>query len=135
MRVAVIGTGYVGLVVGTCLADLGNNVICVDVDRAKIGKLRKGECPIYEPGLEEMIKRNLKKKRLAFTTNTAEAVRDSYVIYIAVGTPQAKNGRADLRYVKQAAEQIGKAMNGEKVIVNKSTVPVGTAELVKRIIA
>jgi UDPglucose 6-dehydrogenase len=135
MKVAVIGTGYVGLVVGTCLADLGNNVICVDIDKRKIEKLRKGQCPIYEPGLEEMIKRNLKRKRLAFTTNTAKAVKDSYVIYIAVGTPQAKNGRADLKYVRQAAEQIGKAMNGEKIIVNKSTVPVGTAELVKSIIA
>ena len=135
MRVAVIGTGYVGLVVGTCLADLGNNVICVDIDKEKIAKLNKGICPIYEPGLPELIEKNLKARRLEFTTDLAKAVKNSYVIYIAVGTPQAKNGRADLRYVKQAAEQIGKAMESEKVIVNKSTVPVGTADMIKRIIA
>lgn len=135
MRVVVIGTGYVGLVVGTCLADLGNKVICVDIDKNKIEKLSRGICPIYEPGLEEMIERNLKKGRLTFTTNLSNAVKNSHVIYIAVGTPQAKNGKADLRYVKQAAEQIGKAMESEKIIVNKSTVPVGTAELVKRIIS
>ena len=135
MRVAVIGTGYVGLVVGTCLADLGNNIICVDIDKEKIEKLNKGICPIYEPGLPELIEKNLKARRLEFTTDLAKAVKNSYVIYIAVGTPQAKNGRADLRYVRQAAEQIGKAMEGEKVIVNKSTVPVGTADMVKRIIA
>ncbi len=135
MDIAVIGTGYVGLVVGTCLADLGNNVICVDIDRKKIAKLKKGICPIYEPELPKLIRKNAKAGRLKFTTNVEKAVKNSYVIYIAVGTPQAKNGRADLKYVKMAAKQIGKAMNGEKIIVNKSTVPVGTAELVKSIIA
>jgi len=135
MDVAVIGTGYVGLVVGTCLADLGNKVICVDVDREKIKKLNNGECPIYEPGLEKMIKRNVRGKRLTFTTDTSKAVKNSYVIYIAVGTPQAKSGKADLKYVRQVAEQIGRAMDCEKVIVNKSTVPVGTADMVKRIIS
>ncbi len=134
MEIAVVGTGYVGLVVGACLADLGNRVICVDVDEKKIEMLKRGESPIYEPGLDELLERNIGKQRLSFTTDIERAVKESSIIFIAVGTPQGKNGKADLKYVKQAAESIGKAMNGEKIIVNKSTVPIGTGKMVEKII-
>jgi len=135
MKVAVIGTGYVGLVTGACLADIGHEVICVDIDKKKIEMLKKGHSPIYEPGLETIIRRNKKKGRLSFTTNTGAAVKDSYVIFIAVGTPQTASGKPNMSFWKQAAERIGKAMQGEKIIVNKSTVPVGTTELLKKIIS
>ncbi len=134
MKIAVIGTGYVGLVLGTCLAELGNEIFCVDVDSEKIANLNKGIIPIYEPGLEELVKRNARERRLFFTTDIKKAIEDSTVIFIAVGTPQSSSGAADLSAVKAVAAEIGKYMNNYKVVVNKSTVPVGTADLVKRII-
>ena len=135
MKICVIGTGYVGLVAGTCLADMGNNVICVDNDVEKLKKLENGIIPIYEPGLEELIRANTMEGRLTFSSNLEEAVKKSLVCFIAVGTPQSEDGSADLQYVMAVAESIGKAMNGYKVIVDKSTVPVGTAEKVKNIIS
>ena len=134
MKICVIGTGYVGLVAGTCLADMGNDVICVDNDLEKLEKLRNGLVPIYEPGLEELIKANVIEGRLQFSDDLAQAVQKSIVCFIAVGTPQSEDGSADLQYVEQVAESIGKAINGYKVIVDKSTVPVGTADKVTKII-
>ena len=130
MNVAVIGTGYVGLVAGTCLADSGNDVICVDNNPAKIEALKNGKIPIYEPGLTEMVQRNIEKGRLKVTEDLAMAVRESDVIFSAVGTPPGENGSADLSAVFAVAEAIGNAMDGYKVIINKSTVPVGTADKV-----
>ena len=135
MRISVIGTGYVGLVTGTCLAESGNDVICMDIDKKKIELLNNGIVPIYEPGLEELIKRNVAHGRLSFTTNMSQAVRGSSVIFIAVGTPPGENGSADLKYVLRAAEDIARHLNGYKIIVNKSTVPVGTADKVKAVVA
>jgi UDPglucose 6-dehydrogenase len=135
MRISVIGTGYVGLVTGTCLAESGNDVICMDIDKKKIELLNNGVVPIYEPGLEELIKRNVAHERLSFTTNMSRAVRESSVIFIAVGTPPGENGSADLKYVLGAAEDIARHMNGYKIIVNKSTVPVGTADKVTAVVA
>ncbi|MCG3133183.1 MAG: UDP-glucose 6-dehydrogenase TuaD [Planctomycetes bacterium] len=131
MKIAVIGTGYVGLVAGTCFADTGNQVVCVDVDAAKVEALRAGKIPIYEPGLEELVRRNVAEERLSFTTDTVDAVQKSLVVFIAVGTPAGEDGSSDLSYVLGAARAIGRAMNGFKVIVDKSTVPVGTARLVR----
>ncbi len=131
MRICIIGTGYVGLVSGTCFAEMGNQVICVDIDQAKIEQLGQGRAPIYEPGLEEMIQRNLQEGRLNFTTGLSEAVRQSRIIFIAVGTPAGEDGSSDLSYVMQAARHVAGAMNGQKILVNKSTVPVGTAEMVR----
>ncbi len=135
MRISVIGTGYVGLVTGTCLAESGNNVICMDINRKKIELLNNGVVPIYEPGLEELIKRNVAHGRLSFTADMSRAVRESSVIFIAVGTPPGEDGSADLKYVLGAANEIAKHMNGYKVIVNKSTVPVGTADKVESAVA
>jgi len=135
MRISVIGTGYVGLVTGTCLAESGNTVICMDIDRRKIDMLTSGIVPIYEPGLEELIKRNVHHDRLSFTTDMSSAVKSSDIIFIAVGTPPGEDGSADLKYVLGAAREIGKYMNGHKIIINKSTVPVGTAEKVKAAVA
>jgi UDPglucose 6-dehydrogenase len=135
MRLCVIGTGYVGLVAGAGFADFGNDVVCVDVDEKKISKLQAGQVPIYEPGLDALIARNAREGRLTFTTDLASAIRGAEVAFLAVGTPQAEDGRADLRYVDAAAEQIGAAMTGFLVIVNKSTVPVGTADRVRGIVA
>ena len=135
MRIAVVGTGYVGLVAGTCFAQTGNNVICVDVVEEKIERLKRGEIPIYEPGLEEMVRRNAQEERLTFTTDLAAAVKESLIIFIAVGTPPGEDGSADLKYVLKAARDIGKAANGYKIIVDKSTVPVGTAKKVTAAIA
>ncbi|RIK65841.1 MAG: UDP-glucose 6-dehydrogenase [Planctomycetota bacterium] len=126
MRVSVVGTGYVGLVAGACFSDVGNHVICVDVDRAKVEALRRGEIPIYEPGLSEIVHRNAKAGRLEFTTDLAHAVANSLIVFLAVGTPQADNGHADLRSLLSVAEEIGKRMDGYRIIVTKSTVPVGT---------
>lgn len=133
-NIAVVGTGYVGLVTGTCLSDFGLNVICVDNNKDKIENLNDGIIPIYEPGLESIIERNAYYRRLSFTTNIKEAVEASDVIFIAVGTPPAEDGSADLRYVKEVAADIARYMNGYKIIVNKSTVPVGTGKLVTKII-
>lgn len=135
MKLSVIGTGYVGLVVGTCFAESGNDVICVDVDEQKLKTLRKGESPIYEPGLTEFLKKNIAEKRLAFTSDLDAAVKKSEVIFLALPTPQAEDGSADLQHVLEVAKKIGRIMNGYKVIVNKSTVPVGTGDRVREIIA
>jgi len=134
MKIAVIGTGYVGLVAGACFAESGNDVICVDKDEAKIRMLRRGRMPIYEPGLEEMVRRNRLEKRLTFTTMLPKAVRDSTLVFVAVGTPQGEDGAADLQHVLTVAKDIAKAMNGYKVIVDKSTVPVGTSVKVREVI-
>lgn len=133
-NIAVIGSGYVGLVAGTCLSDFGMNVILVDNDEKKIEKLRDGIIPIYEPGLDDLVKRNVYYKRLNFTTNIEQAVQDAEVIFIAVGTPPKDDGSADLQYVLNVAKSIGKYMNGYKVIVDKSTVPIGTGQKVKSVI-
>lgn len=134
MKITVIGTGYVGLVLGTCLAELGNDVICLDADKDKVDKLNKSIVPFYEPGLEELVKRNKKEGRLNFTTDKVKAIKSSFVIFIAVGTPMGKNHEADLSFVKEVAKDIGQYMEDYKIIVNKSTVPVGTADMVKKII-
>ncbi len=134
MNICVIGTGYVGLVAGTCLADMGNNVICIDNNVEKINNLKELNIPIYEPGLEELIKINVAEKRLSFSTNLDKAVKNSTVCFIAVGTPQSEDGSCDLSAVFKTAESIAKSMNGYKVIVDKSTVPVGTADKVAEII-
>ena len=135
MKVAVVGTGYVGLVVGACLAESGNDVMCVDKDEAKVRMLRRGKSPIYEPGIEDLLRRNKAEGRLVFTTDLAKAVRQSTIVFIAVGTPQGEDGSADLRHVMGVAKQIARAMNGYKVIVDKSTVPVGTAQRVRDVIS
>ncbi|MER3499998.1 MAG: UDP-glucose 6-dehydrogenase [Candidatus Fervidibacterota bacterium] len=132
MQLSVIGTGYVGLVTGAVFADLGNEVICVDKDEAKIASLREGIIPIYEPGLEEMVRHNMAEGRLSFTTDTEEAVRWSEVVFIAVGTPSLPDGQPDLSQVEDACRHIARALNAPKVIVNKSTVPVGTGDIVRR---
>ncbi|MFL5633612.1 MAG: UDP-glucose dehydrogenase family protein [Gemmatimonadaceae bacterium] len=131
MHVAVIGSGYVGLVAGACLAETGNDVVCVDKDAEKISRLQRNEIPIYEPGLEPMVKRNQEEGRLTFTTDLPSAVRDARVVFIAVGTPPGEDGSADLQHVLGVAREIGRSLNGHKVIVTKSTVPVGTAEKVR----
>lgn len=134
MKVCVIGTGYVGLVVGTCLAEMGNDVICVDNNEEKLNQLRKGIVPIYEPGLDELIRTNVSEHRLSFTSDLDTAVKKSLVCFIAVGTPQGEDGSADLKYVYEVADSIGHSINDYKVIIDKSTVPVGTAEKVTEII-
>jgi len=134
VNICVVGTGYVGLVTGAVFADLGNDVICVDNDRAKIQSLGAGRMPIYEPGLEEMVTRNTEDGRLAFTTDLASSVRQSDVIFIAVGTPPKDSGETDLSQVEAVAAEIGRAMDRYKVVVNKSTVPVGTGEFVREVI-
>src|SRR5262245_11811489 len=136
MRLAVIGTGYVGLVAGAGFSDFGNDVICVDLDERRVAGLRRGEIPIHEPRLEELVKRNLAAGRLAFTTQVAEAVPGADVVILAVGTPQSEvDGSADLRYIDEAARQVGRALTGFAVVVTKSTVPVGTADRIRAIIA
>ena len=134
MQVGVVGTGYVGLVTGAVFADLGNDVICVDIIKEKIDLLRRGEMPIYEPGLEEMVHRNVADNRLSFSTDLDETVRASDIIFICVGTPPRDNGETDLSFVEQAAKAIARSINHYKVIVNKSTVPVGTGDFVSEII-
>ena len=134
MKIAVIGTGYVGLVVGACLAESGNDVICADIDEGKIARLARGEVPIFEPGLDRLLEQNLAADRLVFTTDVADAVRRSHVVFIAVGTPPGEDGSADLQHVLVVAGTIGDAMNGGKIVLTKSTVPVGTAARVKQAI-
>ena len=135
MQITVIGTGYVGLVAGACLADMGNDVICIDNNQEKLKQLENGIIPIYEPGLEELVKSNVLEKRLEFSADIESAVKKSQVCFIAVGTPQGEDGSADLQYVFEVAKSIAKSMNEYKVIVNKSTVPVGTAQKVAELIA
>jgi UDPglucose 6-dehydrogenase len=135
MKIAVVGTGYVGLVVGACLAENGNTVACVDKLGAKIAMLNDGRMPIYEPGLEELVRRNRAEDRLRFTTDLTSAVRASEIVFIAVGTPQDEDGSADLQHVLAVARDVGRAMNKYTVVVDKSTVPVGTAETVRSVIA
>ncbi len=131
MKLAVVGSGYVGLVTGTCFAQMGNRVICVDIDKQKIKKLKEGIIPIFEPGLEPMVKKNYQKGRLSFTTDIQEALEKSDIIFIAVGTPMSEDGSADLQYVLAVARDIGRFMKKPLIVVNKSTVPVGTAKKVK----
>jgi UDPglucose 6-dehydrogenase len=135
MKISVFGSGYVGLVAGACFADVGNDVICADIDQSKVDMLKKGEIPIYEPGLSDIVQRNMREERLSFTTDLKKAVENSDIIFIAVGTPPEQDGSADLQNVLAVAGTIGKAMNGSKIIVNKSTVPVGTAVLVREVIS
>jgi UDPglucose 6-dehydrogenase len=135
MNLAVIGTGYVGLVAGTCFAESGNDVVCVDIDRKKIEMLNAGKVPIYEPGLEEMVRRNAEEQRLTFSMDLDTAVKKSTIIFIAVGTPQGPNGNANLDYVRATAKGIANAMDSFRIIVTKSTVPVGTADQIKKWIA
>ena len=135
MKIAVVGTGYVGLVVGACFAETGNEVVCIDKMASKVSQLKRGKMPIYEPGLEELVVRNSSEGRLSFTTDLPQAVHKAEVVFIAVGTPMGEDGSADLQHVLGAAREIGRAMRGYTVIVDKSTVPVGTAELVRQAIA
>ncbi|MGH7884584.1 MAG: UDP-glucose dehydrogenase family protein [Thermodesulfobacteriota bacterium] len=131
MNIAVVGTGYVGLVTGACLAGSGNNVICVDIDEEKVNKLKKGKVYFFEPGLDEIVHTNIKEKRLVFTTDIASAINSSEIIFIAVGTPQSDNGAADISAVLEVAKSIGENLNDYKIVVTKSTVPVGTTEKVR----
>src|SRR5438094_1154290 len=135
MKIAVVGTGYVGLVVGACLAENGNAVACVDKDAEKIRSLEAGKMPIYEPGLEEIVRRNHSEERLSFTTDLPAAVGASEIVFIAVGTPQGDDGAADLQHVLGVALEVGRAINKYTVVVDKSTVPVGTARKVHAVIA
>ena len=130
MNIAIVGTGYVGLVSGACFADTGANVTCVDVDAAKIERLKKGEIPIYEPGLDELVLKNVNAGRLKFTTSLADILNDQEIVFSAVGTPPDEDGSADLKYVLQVAETIGQNLDKYMVVVTKSTVPVGTAQKV-----
>jgi len=134
MKLSMVGTGYVGLVTGTCFAEMGNRVVCVDIDEKKIEALKNGIIPIYEPGLEAMVKENRERGTLGFTTDIKDALQETDIIFIAVGTPQGEDGSADLRYVLKVAEQIGRNMVHDMIVVDKSTVPVGTADMVKETI-
>lgn len=135
MKIAVVGTGYVGLVTGTCFAETGNEVICVDIDKRKVDMLTNGEITIYEPGLENLFLRNQKEGRLSFTTDLAEGIKDAKIVFLALPTPPGEDGSADLKYVLGVAEDIGKLLTDYKVLVDKSTVPVGTAEKVRAAVA
>ena len=134
MKITVVGTGYVGLVTGTCLAETGNNVTCVDIDENKVHRLKNGQVPIYEPGLEKLFERHLKEERLSFTPSLSEGIKEAQIVFLALPTPPGEDGSADLRYVLGVAEEIGKLLTDYKIIINKSTVPVGTAEKVKEAI-
>ena len=135
MDIAVIGTGYVGLVTGAGLADFGNDVVCVDIDEKKIEALKQGRIPIYEPGLDKIVNRNVSEGRLQFSTDLPDAIRSSRAIFIAVGTPPKPDGSADLRYVEEVARTIAKYMNGPKLVITKSTVPIGTGRMIEKILA
>ncbi|MBU4604229.1 MAG: nucleotide sugar dehydrogenase, partial [Proteobacteria bacterium] len=134
MNICMVGVGYVGLVTGACFAEFGINVVCVDKVQEKIDMLKQGKVPIYEPGLEELVAKNAREGRLSFTTDLEEGIKNSLVIFIAVGTPQGNDGAADLKYVEQVAKSIGQTMSDYKVVVTKSTVPVGTGQHVAAII-
>ena len=134
MHIAVVGTGYVGLVTGACFAEFGVDVTCVDVDEEKIERLKEGVVPIYEPGLEQIVVKNMQAGRLHFTTDIRAAVQEALVIFLAVGTPPKEDGSADLRFIEEAARPIAEHMNGYKVIVTKSTVPIGTGERLRQLI-
>lgn len=134
MRISVIGTGYVGLVVGTCLADTGHRVTCVDIDEARVAGLMKGEIPFYEPGLEELVTRNVEEERLTFTTSLVDAVGDCLVVFMCVGTPPGTDGQADMTAVYGVAEEVGKAMTGYRIIISKSTCPVGTCDKIRELV-
>src|ERR1043165_4880063 len=135
MKIAVVGTGYVGLVTGTCFAETGNSVTCVDIDKEKVKKLTSGQITIYEPGLENLFKRNIEQERLHFTTNLEEGIRDAKIIFLALPTPPGEDGSADLKYILKVADDLGKIMTEYKVIIDKSTVPVGTSKKVHDTIA
>lgn len=135
MKIAVVGTGYVGLVTGTCFAETGNNVTCVDINADKVAQMKRGEVPIYEPHLDILFERNIKQGRLTFTTNLEEGIADAKIIFLALPTPPGEDGSADLKYILQVAEQLGHLVTDYKIIVNKSTVPVGTAEKVRAAIS
>ena len=135
MKIAVVGTGYVGLVTGTCFAETGNDVTCVDIDKSKVDKLTNGQITIYEPGLEKLFLRNLKEERLRFTTSLEDGIKDAAIIFLALPTPPGEDGSADLKYILGVADHLGKILKDYKVIVDKSTVPVGTAEKVHAAIA
>ncbi|HLT71872.1 MAG TPA: UDP-glucose/GDP-mannose dehydrogenase family protein [Cyclobacteriaceae bacterium] len=135
MKIAVVGTGYVGLVTGTCFSETGNTVTCIDIDKEKVNKLQKGQITIYEPGLEQLFERNIKQKRLFFTTSLAEGIKGAQVIFLALPTPPGEDGSADLKYILKVADDLGPLLSDYAVIVDKSTVPVGTAELVRSRIA
>ena len=134
MDIAVIGTGYVGLVTGAGLADFGNDVVCVDIDEKKIAALKQGKIPIYEPGLDKIVSRNVAEGRLQFSTDLQDAIRSSRAIFIAVGTPPKPDGSADLRYVEEVARTIAQYMNGPKLVITKSTVPIGTGRMIEKIL-
>ena len=134
MHIAVIGTGYVGLVTGACFAEFGVDVTCVDIDSEKIARLTAGEMPIYEPGLEQLVIKNMQSGRLRFTTDLKQAVEQALVIFLAVGTPPKADGSPDLSFVETAARSVAEHMNGYKVIVTKSTVPIGTGEHLRKLI-
>ena len=133
-RICIIGTGYVGLVTGACFADLGNQVVCLDVDEAKIANLKRGVMPIFEPGLEEIVRRNCAAGRLSFTTDYGDALKEAEFIFIAVNTPEGMEGEADLRYVRAAATEVARTLDHDAIVVNKSTVPIGTGDMVANII-
>ena len=135
MKVTIFGTGYVGLVTGACLAEMGNHVVCVDIDQVKVARLEQGEIPIFEPGLEPIVRRNHANGQLEFTTDAATAIAHAQIIFIAVGTPPDEDGSADLQYVLGVAKSIGRHLDRYAVVVNKSTVPVGTADRVHKAIA
>ena len=135
MKIAVVGTGYVGLVTGTCFAETGNKVTCVDIDKAKVEKLSGGQITIYEPGLEKIFLRNIKEERLRFTTQLEEPIEDAEIIFLALATLPGADGSADLKYVLGVADHLEKILNGYKVIVNKSKMPVGTADILSAAIA
>ena len=135
MKIAVVGTGYVGLVTGTCFAETGNDVVCVDINEEKVAAMQRGEIPIYEPHLDVLFERNIKQGRLTFTTDLAEAVKPAQIIFLALPTPPGEDGSADLSYILKVAEDLGGIIEDYKVIVDKSTVPVGTAEKVTNTLA
>src|SRR5690606_6591927 len=131
MKIAVVGTGYVGLVTGTCFSETGNTVTCIDIDQEKVKKLQSGKVTIYEPGLEQLFDRNIKQKRLFFTTSLEEGIKDAKVIFLALPTPRGEDGSADLKYILKVADDLGPLLSDYTIVIDKSTVPVGTADKVR----